>query len=87
MDCGFTYEQALQTCEIYVGGGGMLQHIKLIQAENLSNLQFFFMWSERDDDFATNKVLHIYSQIWGFIFIHISHGRNLEGSVRSQVCN
>lgn len=33
--------------EIYVRRGGMLQHIKLIQAENLGNLQFFFMWSER----------------------------------------
>lgn len=49
--------------EIYVRRGGMLQHIKLIQAENLGNLQFFFMWSERKRlYFATNKVLHIYSQ-------------------------
>lgn len=42
----------------------MLQHIKLIQAENPLQFTILFMWSERkrDDDFATNKVLHIYSQ-------------------------
>lgn len=33
--------------EIYVPGGGMLQHIKQIHAENVRNLQFFFMWGER----------------------------------------
>ena len=49
--------------EIYVWRGGMLQHIKLIHAENFLNLQFFLCGvKERDCNFATNKVLYIYHQ-------------------------
>lgn len=43
--------------KIYVPRGGTLQHIKLIHAENVCNLQFFLRGvRERNYNFATNKV-------------------------------
>jgi hypothetical protein len=49
--------------KIYVGRGGMLQYIKLVQAENVTIYNSFLCGvRERDYNFTTNKILHIYSQ-------------------------